>query len=1490
MQNMQNYMTEYVGTAADPALQEVMKSGKTVIPLQELEYAANDNARTAIGFRTRAGMPTEGVVRPQLVNVSNERTSVEQRLEQIQNEFNALVAANPGVRPADIPGIKELYKEQKTLTKVKDKLEEQAANLQKAVMYEDYMDARVRPIGEQALVEDINPTELQRFPMIPTNKELMYQMYVPDAFKDLGREIVNKLEAGLITPEAAKNLSVPTAVKMKAELIAKREKLAQEAAKLETQQLTSYIIEETQTLPQDGQYGKGTVVKFDATLSKDQMERALSSECEWMDHCIGRAGTPDDRVLSRKAKALGPGNVGSDDKYVGYIPMIASHKPGRVVPKGSSGTQTSYMKEFLEGKAEGRSFRDTATGVPFATMKLYKVEDGEYAGKYRMGEFYGYKDRQVDGPWYEGREGGYSVAENKEYRQVVADWANDHADQLKPISNDHLYKYASVYDGQSLDHKNVLAHVLGVKPEQINDIVQQVGKRFVTEDEAKAAKNALREAPTNELEALKETKADLERALRNGNFMDDEEEMVLRGQLVDITDEIRDLQQRGQVVPQQIEQVREYMTWINDRYPNTQERLAQITEDLNDLSSGVVQPSQHDLRTMADTEAFIRALGDEQRRLLAEQDQLAAQVDDLDTELFRATVRIRENYNDTIANVVDSIITDVNNDVGSINDNPRQWIDTLRQDSLNYANLTREALDRLADTLETAYTNQQPAQNTTVRPEAINFLANDIVVPNAAFRDQTVEDIATSIRNQLLPTIEQYNPTIPNDREALQRDLQFYQTSPLDAALGQGIELYISSNPSQENRIRESVADFMIQQIENRLGNRAPAPAQLPATTDAYTTVRRAHTYLVEAGDIEAMEGIANNIMTNQNGPYAQLTDNERTALRAQLEEGIRDARANQEPTPLSDVIQMDLNRIVDNYDEEVYNEVQDALSVIGQEYDLDIDPALYIYRVRQHADAALRNNDTTMNSIYENLASQLTRTLRENDAIYDARDRINAGEFEPAEDPGLALPVPATRAQNGPEAYRDQYTNEEMGSRRAFDQIIQAERMTPGAINEAIRRTDGRAMYDAEVMQFYNVLAPAGISQINNALRRYMEGNGFDVPPRPAPTNQEALSDILDEALETSIYNYPDNIVDVMQRDIDTIMTEGIRFDRNPMDFIRRLNQLSEEAAATGLEGDATYALAMNELAQSLLYSYQQLPDTPGNAAPQGRKRGGLVESLTGVRSYSDLKRDAFNKKYYDDGQAALDFELRHGTKSDKLGIPYKKYPDYSEEDIIAPKSDEYLNFRHQNDLKRGGRVRRMNSGGVNKVRPTPDIPATPAKQNPNTTDYVPNKPVDPGFKETLERVRKTSSSEPLHPLVEKGVAEGRISRADARWLSDYVNTPGSSKVGTGSSSMPDQSQRMENFLNRVRSGEVQNPYPAEQRQPISKDLTGSSSFTREQLREQALRDSTISPRGGGVSGGGSGLTDTELKNRLGSRNPTYRAGGSISIDEMKYALMKGR
>ena len=87
--------------------------------------------------------------------------------------------------------------------------------------------------------------------------------------------------------------------------------------------------------------------------------------------------------------------------------------------------------------------------------------------------------------------------------------------------------------------------MLGIRENELGPIVEYVGKRFITEDEAKAAKTSLKEAPTSEIEALRETRNDVERALRNGNFMDDEEEAVLRGQLADLNDEIRALEQRG---------------------------------------------------------------------------------------------------------------------------------------------------------------------------------------------------------------------------------------------------------------------------------------------------------------------------------------------------------------------------------------------------------------------------------------------------------------------------------------------------------------------------------------------------------------------------------------------------------------------------------------------------------------------------------------------------------------------------------------------------------------------------------------------------------------------------------------------------------------------------------------------------------------------------------------------------------------------------------
>jgi hypothetical protein len=57
-----------------------------------------------------------------------------------------------------------------------------------------------------------------------------------------------------------------------------------------------------------------------------------------------------------------------------------------------------------------------------------------------------------------------------------------------------------------------------------------------------------------------------------------------------------------------------------------------------------------------------------------------------------------------------------------------------------------------------------------------------------------------------------------------------------------------------------------------------------------------------------------------------------------------------------------------------------------------------------------------------------------------------------------------------------------------------------------------------------------------------------------------------------------------------------------------------------------------------------------------------------------------------------------------------------------------------------------------VKRVSPASRIPATPAKQNPNTTDKTSKKPVDPGFKEILEKIRGGKSTQDLPDNYRKG------------------------------------------------------------------------------------------------------------------------------------------
>jgi hypothetical protein len=1593
-------IAKYIGTSQGPQM-ELAKRGITMAPKEELLDMMKKFESPRGAFRgelddlgkerAKAGFNPRGEMYPLIVQKETEVKDLQTQLNDLNRQKNELRdlhriempdEPDPAKNPTETGAkYRALTNPMNTLIDKIEQNKKQLENFRLANAYETISDVAYSPTLAKEFKRTIPFAEKQFFPNLEKTPDTAQMFNVkPRELGELGipflaEMIVKNIMSGRIPlNEKGKPMtSIDKIIEQLTKPRIKEETIKEAESRKGMVQLNDFAQETLSKIPPDLRFKNSSVLELTKDSTEDAVRRQISFDCMVLNHCIGATEAPHPGI-----------NPFTGERQDHSYPVDPATGKDRGDRKFSSG----YMTAVLKGTQRSAHLRDNATGLPVVTINMKKEGSDKYNLDYVSG--YGNKATPED------------IAA---YAADVKDYLNLRANIIKG-PGDSLSKWG-ILDGASVNGRSKMASLLNLNP----DAIPSLGlPRFVLENDVRkmALEQPMGDTHADMVRRRAQLNDEYDRIVRTRGE-DDPEAQDLGSQIADLTQRLQRASRqvatqgspnlfrrmtsealtnelyrdntRGQVLAivdnlltDDSYGLREFWEDDYDFSPTSLQRfinavrngdnLPRTLTDVQDLTGFAPQMRERLTRFQMDTDNFtpqqrellVRALDDfAETNINQLADNLEPDIQEEGIRLFEeahpgtfdfleeiARRRRGEDFTPEaapaqtamptprdIANQVvstnrvlrDEIIQQVterlNNSVRNLPEDRETLQEALAQYQANPldipgalemvlppedANTNRRIISNyLIQQIQNRLNNLAPA-DPNIRERSVNFLANDIVVPNAAFRNQTVENVASGIRDQLLPSVERFNSNIPGDRDYLENQLGAYQNSPLDQDLGQTLEDYIRANPQQENRIRESVADFMIQQISGRLNNQL-----MPEHVRGVIT--RELNELMALGQLDLAGSVLNRIFEGE-GAFNGLTDEQRAA---------------------------------------------------SSDY---------------------------LNSLLRQL--------------------INDPDYRPA---GAAAP----QFDQTITSYRDQYTNEEMGSRRAFDQIMQAERMTPGAINEAIRRTDGRAMYDEEVMRFYNVQAPAGISQINNALRRYMEGNGFDHPPRPAATQQEALGDILDDALETAGYNYPENIVDVMQRDLDRLMTEGVRFDTSPDEFILRLTQLSAEAGTTGLEGDAIYATAMNELASSLLYSYQQLPDTPGNAArqlpapaanpidelerrygeaprapidivtdglnrpitqferdyseevqneyreilreidpavntlnlqnamhhlgiihdmllsgdhepgyfnlsstaemnrfadlidrhfevfrqlenlldnadrepPEGRKRGGFIERATGVRSYSDLKRDKFNRNFYDDGQAALDFQLRHGVRSDQLGVSPKRYPERSEADIIAPKSDEHLSFRHQelqDDLKRGGRVRRMSNGGVNKVRPTPNIPATPAKQNPNKTDYVPNVPADPGFKETLERV----TNKPLHPSVARGVAEGRIPLSDAQRLSDYANTPGSPKVGSGSSSMPDQSQKMENYLNRVKVGEVQNPYPAEQRQPISRDLTGRSDFTREQLREQALRDSTLNPRSGGVSGGGGNLTDVELKNRLGSRNPTYNAGGKVSIDQMRYELLR--
>jgi hypothetical protein len=120
--------------------------------------------------------------------------------------------------------------------------------------------------------------------------------------------------------------------------------------------------------------------------------------------------------------------------------------------------------------------------------------------------------------------------------------------------------------------------------------------------------------------------------------------------------------------------------------------------------------------------------------------------------------------------------------------------------------------------------------------------------------------------------------------------------------------------------------------------------------------------------------------------------------------------------------------------------------------------------------------------------------------------------------------------------------------------------------------------------------------------------------------------------------------------------------------------------------------------------------------------------------------------------------------------------------------------------------------------------------------------------------------------PRIQELVRTGQIPLSDASWMNEYAKTPGDNRVETSKGMHKDLSEKYQNFYDRVRSGEIPDPYKA----------------------NPATPKANPAPKGGGGVGGGGGGADIKFLAPY-QRNLPYKDGGNVSIDAMRLALMKG-
>ena len=333
----------------------------------------------------------------------------------------------------------------------------------------------------------------------------------------------------------------------------------------------------------------------------------------------------------------------------------------------------------------------------------------------------------------------------------------------------------------------------------------------------------------------------------------------------------------------------------------------------------------------------------------------------------------------------------------------------------------------------------------------------------------------------------------------------------------------------------------------------------------------------------------------------------------------------------------------------------------------------------------------------------------------------------------------------------------------------------------------------------------------------------------------------------------------------------------------------------------------------------------------PRGHKRGGAIRKMNEggeppkLTPYEQFKID--NAERIRQGQEDIENRNKYDPyKGSDKPIPTQRSAPRgggSAGTIPSGSGTTLLDRPHLYSI--GGKVY-MDIGG--QVKPVPNVPYTPEKTNPNTTDHVIRKPADEGFKEVLERVRNTpkpTGSAGTMPSgngasyldrphlyagggrihmnegglpedIQRALTEGKITQNQADYIHNSRLNPVPEHWGDHMSYQDRYNESLEPRPKYVppTEEEIRIREFLEKQDPMRQP---NVDMNREQLREHAFQTQNpatfrANPSRVGGGGGGSGGAGADLEFQgLIAKHPKaiYAKGGDVNIDAMRLALMKG-